>query len=151
MQVEANGTGKYVEVGSGEMVDNMVRRYILNAQVMDFTKSTFVNLFNEQAEDILNMKADDLNNIKVSCCEFFITAVSACFMVCNKCIDLLSVVADLLGELSTSLVRERIGDTLQPHDVMIDVHAHGQHMRNVQTVPLVIMRSQCSIQPEFVL
>lgn len=68
MQVEMNGSGKYIEVGTGEVVEDMRRRYILNAQVMDFTNSTYVNIFNEQAEEILAMRADELNSIKVCCC-----------------------------------------------------------------------------------
>jgi hypothetical protein len=52
-------------VGTGEVVDDMRRRYILNAQVMDFTNSTFVNVFNDQAQDILGMRADELNEVKV--------------------------------------------------------------------------------------
>ena len=66
LQVEKNDSGKYTEVGTGEMVDDMRRRYILNAQVMDFTNSTFVNIFNEQAEDMLGMRADELDTIKVA-------------------------------------------------------------------------------------
>lgn len=72
-----NGSGKYIEVGTGEVVDDMRRRYILNAQVMDFTNTTFVNIFNEQAEEILGMGADELNAVKVSCCWHLIRLVSA--------------------------------------------------------------------------
>lgn len=66
LQVEKNDSGGYTEVGTGEIVHDMRRRYILNAQVMDFTKSSFVNIFNEQAEDIVGMRADELDTIKVS-------------------------------------------------------------------------------------
>lgn len=65
MQVESNGSGGYTEVGSGDPVERMQRRYILSASVVDFTKDTAINVFNEQAAAMLGMSADQLHDVKV--------------------------------------------------------------------------------------
>jgi hypothetical protein len=65
LQVEKDASGKYVEVGTGEAVEKMQRRYILNASIADFTRDVQVNLFNEQAEQVLGVSADQLHNMKV--------------------------------------------------------------------------------------
>lgn len=65
IQVEANASGGFTEVGSGDPVERMQRRYILTASVIDFTKEAAVNVFNEQAAAMLGKSADQLHEIKV--------------------------------------------------------------------------------------
>lgn len=65
LQVESNGSGGYTEVGSGEAVERMQRRYILTASVLDFSTEQSVNIFNEQAAVMLGMSADQLHDLKV--------------------------------------------------------------------------------------
>jgi hypothetical protein len=65
VQVERNGSGKWVEVGTGEEAAGMERRYIMNAAVQDFSGQHFVNVFNEQAALMLGHSADDLHQTKV--------------------------------------------------------------------------------------
>jgi hypothetical protein len=64
-QVEISGNGKYVEVGSGVEVEKMQRRYIMNASVADFTQQSLVNVFNDQAAEMLGKTADLLHQIRV--------------------------------------------------------------------------------------
>ena len=75
LQVESDGTGGWVEVGSREAAAAMQRRYILSAAVQDFTGDRTVNLFNEQAAAVLGASADDLHALKVPVLSLVISSV----------------------------------------------------------------------------
>lgn len=56
--------GKYVEA-DGTVADEMKRRYIMNAQVTDFTGRQYINVFNAEAEAMLgSMTADQMDELK---------------------------------------------------------------------------------------
>eukprot|EP00892_Ulva_mutabilis_P006812 jgi/Ulvmu1/4502/UM002_0228.1 len=63
-KVEANASGGYIEVGSGDSVERMQRRYVLTASVIDFTKEASINIFNDQATAMLGKSADEVHEIK---------------------------------------------------------------------------------------
>ena len=43
----------------------MQRRYILTASVIDFTRESSINVFNDQAASMLGVSADELHELKV--------------------------------------------------------------------------------------
>lgn len=82
VQVESNGSGGYTEVGSRDPVEGMQRRYILSASVVDFTKDTAINIFNEQAAAMLGMSADQLHDVKVC---ILLCFLSMLVYYCHRC------------------------------------------------------------------
>ncbi|KAI7845557.1 hypothetical protein COHA_000848 [Chlorella ohadii] len=65
-KVVEQGPGQYYCEYDGTTLSSMVRRYIFNAKVMDESGEAYVQVFNDQAEQLLGMKADELAEIRES-------------------------------------------------------------------------------------
>lgn len=63
-KVVEQGPGQYFCEYDGTTLSSMVRRYIFNAKVMDVSGECSVQVFNEQAEQLLEMKADELAELR---------------------------------------------------------------------------------------
>ncbi|PSC74786.1 Replication A 70 kDa DNA-binding subunit isoform A [Micractinium conductrix] len=63
-KVVEQGPGQYYCEYDGTTLPTMVRRYIFAAKVMDESGEVLVQVFNEQAEQLLGMKADELADIR---------------------------------------------------------------------------------------
>ncbi|PSC74962.1 putative ethanolamine kinase [Micractinium conductrix] len=63
-KVVKQGPGQYYCEYDGTTLPTMVRRYIFAAKVMDESGEVLVQVFNEQAEQLLGMKADELADIR---------------------------------------------------------------------------------------
>ena len=46
-------------------------RYMLNVEIVDYTESRYVSLFNDEAERLLGIKAEELNALQLSNSEAF--------------------------------------------------------------------------------
>ncbi|KAL6771853.1 RFA3 [Auxenochlorella protothecoides x Auxenochlorella symbiontica] len=63
-KVVEQGPGQWYCEYSGTTLPSMVRRYILQAKVVDESGECFVQVFNDQAQELLGMSADDLAALK---------------------------------------------------------------------------------------
>ena len=66
LQVVEQGPGQYFCEYDGTTLSSMVRRYIFSARIMDESGEATVQVFNEQAEQLLAMKADELAELRES-------------------------------------------------------------------------------------
>lgn len=65
-KVSQNQDGQWFCESCGKAFPAPAYRYMLNVEVVDYTESRYVSLFNDEAERLLGLKAEEINALQLS-------------------------------------------------------------------------------------
>ena len=65
-KVMQNQDGQWFCESCGKAFPAPAYRYMLNLEVVDYTESRYVSMFNDEAERLLGMKAEEINALQLS-------------------------------------------------------------------------------------